>query len=935
MHKDGHDETPEQQELRLKRETQDVLSEELRWLGIERPRRPGGQQPAELAALCLSGGGIRSASFCLGALQALAQLKILDKFHYLSTVSGGGYIGSWLSAWMAREGQASVIAQLGNAQAGEEPKPLRRLRSYTNYLSPVWGFSTDFLVLVATFVRNLAINWVVLVPLIAAVLLVPRLEVALVHVPGKNVPPSVYFPLLLLAAVLVVVPIAYVVADVPPAQAPRPPRSRFVTFCFLPLIAAAVILGWLIAWTPSRITQVADGVTGAGTSIWWLAGAGALIQLAAMTLGRAWRVERGLDRLPLRGGDFLVSIGSGIAGGLLLYFVAWATGERQLARGAELFATLNVPVLLIVFWAACTVFTAGTSRIKEEDEREWWARSSAWWLGAGLAWLAGFVLVVYVPRWVLAGLGLFDHDLAAPIVAGTGAALVGVLTSAIGYWSKNGAKIRKEAQTLLQATGANAMKLLSLVSVLALAVGLSIGVSCTLRTAYAGLDRDVRAAQPATATLAVRANVAYETVLENSTPLEIFAGIVLLSLLGAGASLAAGVNTFSLHNLYGNRLARAYLGASNLDRHPHWFTGFDPKDNPLLAQVGQRKPGDEPHRLFHVINVALNIVKPAGGRLEWQQRMAASFTMTPLHCGSPVLGFVPTAKYGAPHGGTSLGRAMAISGAAASPNMGYHTAKLVAFVMTFFNVRLGWWSPNTLDTKRKLWDRREPRLGIKPLLDEALATTAINRGFVYLSDGGHFENLGLYEMVRRGCTRILVIDASCDPRDEFECLEGAIRKVRVDFGVAIEFEEPLPTARNAHARKRSIAVGRIRYPDQRVGELVYLKPVLVGDEPLDVTRFAAANDRKGKAFPHQPTSDQFFNESQFESYRMLGRHSVLRHFTQWQPEWASWPTAVPAHEETDLSIHTVPAGPQREGLLALLRLAREATDPRRSDAPRV
>src|SRR2546428_4571779 len=64
------------------------------------------------AALCISGGGIRSATFGLGILQGLARCGLLDKFHYLSTVSGGGYIGSWLSAWINRAGLTSVSGQL-------------------------------------------------------------------------------------------------------------------------------------------------------------------------------------------------------------------------------------------------------------------------------------------------------------------------------------------------------------------------------------------------------------------------------------------------------------------------------------------------------------------------------------------------------------------------------------------------------------------------------------------------------------------------------------------------------------------------------------------------------------------------------------------------------------------------------------------------------
>jgi len=121
--------------------------------------------------------------------------------------------------------------------------------------------------------------------------------------------------------------------------------------------------------------------------------------------------------------------------------------------------------------------------------------------------------------------------------------------------------------------------------------------------------------------------------------------VAMLALLGFGTAitLAFGVNAFSLHSMYGNRLIRAYLGATRPERQPHWFTGFDPEDNMPMAAVLPKRP-----RLFHVVNIALNLAEAAGDRLEWQQRKAAPFTVSPLHCGSASLAFVPTQRYGKP-----------------------------------------------------------------------------------------------------------------------------------------------------------------------------------------------------------------------------------------------------------------------------------------------
>jgi len=131
--------------------------------------------------LALSGGGIRSATFNLGVLQGMARCGLLPYFDYLSTVSGGGYIGSWFAAWLKRKGFTKVCHQLRpewRGQAGEETPEVQFLRSYSNYLTPQLGLlSADTWALVATYVRNLLLNLAILVLGISAVLLLPRLLV--------------------------------------------------------------------------------------------------------------------------------------------------------------------------------------------------------------------------------------------------------------------------------------------------------------------------------------------------------------------------------------------------------------------------------------------------------------------------------------------------------------------------------------------------------------------------------------------------------------------------------------------------------------------------------------------------------------------------------------------------------------------------------------
>jgi hypothetical protein len=133
----------------------------------------------QLTGLALSGGGIRSPTFNLGVLQGLADMQLLQKFHYLSTVSGGGYIGSWLTAWLYRRGLDDVATRLRpnwrEQPGGTEPPEVRFLRQYSSYLTPILGwFGADTWTLIAIYLRNLILNLVLLVAMFAALLLIPR-----------------------------------------------------------------------------------------------------------------------------------------------------------------------------------------------------------------------------------------------------------------------------------------------------------------------------------------------------------------------------------------------------------------------------------------------------------------------------------------------------------------------------------------------------------------------------------------------------------------------------------------------------------------------------------------------------------------------------------------------------------------------------------------
>jgi hypothetical protein len=379
-----------------------------------------------------------------------------------------------------------------------------------------------------------------------------------------------------------------------------------------------------------------------------------------------------------------------------------------------------------------------------------------------------------------------------------------------------------------------------------------------------------------------------------------------LYLLGAGIILAIAslllsrrvdVNDFSLHHFYRNRLVRCYLGASNPNRTPQPFTGFDPNDDLPLKELAANYPGPYP-----ILNAAINIT--SGAELGYATRRAKSFVFTPLYCGYDVifpgdgqnrfklenaceLSFSKT-ELGrtaesltlmSADDGIALGTAMAISGAAASPNMGYFTSPATGLFMTLFDVRLGWWMGNSRFTPK--WKSAGPTSGLGYLVSELVAQSDQNKDYVYLSDGGHFENLAVYELMKRHCQVIVACDAGCDDSYAFNDLLSLIEKARTDFGARIEIDFSKIRPKDGRESEYNFAVGDIFYdpenPTDR-GTLFYIKASLpLRQEKSAVNKNSLPDDvwqysEKHQTFPHQSTADQWFDELQFESYRALGQH---------------------------------------------------------------
>jgi len=977
----------------------------------------------EVAALCLSGGGIRSATFNLGILQGLADHRLLTRFHYLSTVSGGGYIGSWLSSWTRRhqEGTSGVAKDLSRQPIDPtepEVKPIRHLREYSSYLAPnASAFSVDMWTLIATYLRNLLLNWTMLLPALAAMLALPRVMEALIN--GRaGLDPSGWGWMAALFGSAAVIGVATVrpksdrTAKRERVDARRLRRERKrVLFWLVPLVVSGI--AFVIFWPnypagvdPFLLAKLFALAGLAGALIYALRRA---IALTPMQQGFMAKL-RGFFQAVVSLRDFwsraLREVAAAMVAGWLGGLLLWVSFEKIFdaatfsdAIHLELYASLALPLFLLIFFAEATLLVGFSTLFSSDHDREWWARSAAVMFICAVIIALLSISVLIVPVLIIA----------LPVTLSSVGGVSGIVSWVLGKRASSESKAKVPSPwTKWILKGAALITLLLIVALISLATsGLLHWLGTT--AVFARLNQ---VGPPALEDAPTRIGAWVVTpvagmhlaVLRATRffPLAAFFAIVLIVALLMSRLL--NVNLYSMHAMYRNRLMRAYLGASRWERHPDAFTGFDPEDDiamwelrpevlwpssfldfdafagavpaqtwsqfedlrpsalayvaippppdraelqiaildtinrmmltrdlannvtapcsPALLRENRRyletcfpdalKKFDEVIPLttksasltdddyayfekafgtpeqpapigslaqeqppigrppLHILNVALNLV--GGDNLAWQERKADSFTVSPLHAGNHRLGYRDASEYAE---SISLGTAMAISGAAVSPNQGHNSSPVVTFLMTLFNARLGWWLGNPGRDGKGTYVRDSPKVSLQYLFDEALGATKDTDSYVFLSDGGHFDNLGLYEMVLRRCKYIVVCDATGDSQYAFGDLANAIRKIRIDLGIPIEnLATKYIGPQNNPRTGRYCATGEIHYKNvdggTAIGHLLYIKPAVYDDCPADVRNYRKTNG----TFPHESTVDQFFSESQFESYRSLGRHTI-------------------------------------------------------------
>ena len=420
------------------------------------------------------------------------------------------------------------------------------------------------------------------------------------------------------------------------------------------------------------------------------------------------------------------------------------------------------------------------------------------------------------------------------------------------------------------------------------------------------------------------------------------------------------LNDSSFAPLYQARVARAYLGAAN----PRRFVGdidtiVDPNKGDDVG-IEDYRPYTEGGPL-HLINVTIN--ETVNAHVEHRDRKGMGLCYGPagisvgvrhhaLHKFNDALPkhylesistdenvfqvFPKTYDNQFYCESMNLSRWIAISGAAISTGMGSYTSLALSFLFGLFNLRLGqWWDSGISPRIRKgaytvnnfeSFDNALMRfLPIHAhLINEWLGRFhGTARRHWYLTDGGHYENTGAYELIRRRLPYILLCDNGCDPDYSYADLANLVRKVRMDFGAEVKFlhpddiDEPLQNfmksmrAGTRGSRKmnsdcfglaplqyesnednnnsdgyqtpldhRHALMAKITYANSsEVSFLIVLKPGLSNDEPLDVKNYRRVHND----FPNQSTGDQIFDEAQWESYRALGFHAARSLFVDSSP----------------------------------------------------
>ncbi len=776
---------------------QKLVSERRKALsGADDGRRPWG--------LALSGGGIRSATFCLGLLKALAARRQLLRFDLVSTVSGGGYIGATLGRLCTDAKSADDVRDIERAFADVDRARFGWwLRGNGRYLIP--GGLRDTLFATALYLRNL---------------LGTHIEIAI-------------------AASLIGM-----------------------------VLAAVNLLLWDTVFRTVDLNSMAsDAATGVTD----------LASVQSVRLLVQWATQWPTLWFALVG-PFIASV--------VLACGYWSVRDK--ASAAAMW--LQIGMWCALGAGACWV---GPQLVRHYSGSLWLAPA---FVGFALCWVIALLWVLWRGRKCSAG------ELRNELTDGLASVInTGLLIAMLGLLDRSAWWLAAESDQQRASYGA-------VLLVLAAALRGVMPMLLTQKREAPGIAKRLMLTLASVLGLLLAfclaawwVGMVYSVVLlPVFTPegLDFSRGWVWLGTIAViigSYALVTGrnfvfLNVSSLHMFYKARIVRGYLGAANAGR-----LGASPTDavsglEPPSVPVGQVDANDDISQLLyaphahggpvHLANVCINQTHDTKERLFNRDRKSQPLTVGPrgwMQAGG--------ADWKQAHGdgALTLGAWTAISGGAFAPGLGRLTKRGISALSVFAGLRLGFWwnSADAGIVQRGAVVHASPLL-MKTrfmLLECFGAFPGSSSANWYLSDGGHFENTGAYALLRQEASLIVIADCGADPEYRFCDLETLIRRARIDLNAEITFMKPRTGTDWAHLgafgslndlaspnSQTCLALAQVRYASGATGQIVLVKPNVSAALPVDLVNFKAANP----LFPQQPTTDQFFDEAQWESYFRLG-----------------------------------------------------------------
>ena len=893
-----------------------------------------GTERSQFFGVAFSGGGIRSSIFCLGVMQKLAASGIFKHVDYLSTVSGGGYIGSALAWWLsgntsrehtkpADEFDTAENLPWGTADPnniGENGNSiLTHLRKNGNYLIP--GNGITLLSGIGIVLRAVLLNLLVWIPIVSAIFIImhwassslPAFERFTAFGSAPQFTPI--FKICILAAA--VVGLLYLALSIQfsllswsrrsnqntfeqlgikrfsDLSAEKPGRWSRVAAGLVWLLIAVVTIssGSLISsivGVAPNLLQGVPGLYGYLDFLHWNIGLGILVLFIFAVVSLAYSI--GDNPAASKGAVFLAVLLTG----LILYqmTVGFPQGEdRSIQEGQWV-----LPFIMVIISAMLLNYRLGRlfrwlRRVPSVSSRYSGRRSFEKWAGILLILVAVLLAVGTLP---LVHFYIYQKtgDEGGGIT-GLFGVLTGVLSAFWGVYQSGGKGgggrftgviLKFGAAALLFGLAILSFDVAGRVSVAAGFVESSADyIAMTKKSTQSSKEDAVNSAEVNTPDPAPP--MFNEQEIEKIVQVIFWSWFAVAIITGAFTNL----NYISLGRFYRDRLVEAFMPDRETTKEvQHGAAGL--ADQLKLSEVWDNRCGPYP-----LINT--NIVLANAASLKHRLRGGASFILSPLMCGSDATGWIRTGLFDGNE--MTLGTAMAISGAAANPRTGIGGKgitrnKTVSLVMNLLNFRLGYWVNNPKEHDSYVGEYVG---NIRPnhfLPSGYYAATgggyAEDSKFSELSDGGHFENLGLYELVRRRCRLIIICDGGQDNSASYSDFVTAIRRIEADFGAKITLNKNAgPERMIAKARKgiypsnalyadKGYFVAKVEYAEKpdgtawaKDGVIIYLKTTMIDDLSMKAKGYKGANPD----FPDQSTGDQFFDDEQFEAYRELG-YSIAR-----------------------------------------------------------